>query len=350
MRIQSISAAFLIASLPLTSSAIPSMPKASTGAPSNTEMNPHEETHVLPLSTAAETASLQRLSTSTPHNQNEIARNIASKGELGQLILLRFVSTRPIYLSHALSYLDMDREDVLATLESLVRSPRPEWGHDLHRFIARQPPGTLKRILRQQADGAIAPYHVQVIFEYAGNAGIDALNQALGEPSTQDVSLEVIASAQKVQLIPRVAHLLHDRNTDDHLKIKCLRTLENFKHPAVNRAIDAALEDESHAVINQALLSIAKNGKTRQHETLRKMLDNGDLNKSYVIRALGVSLDPVSVKELETAFITGTPAEKYAVLEAMSTSTHKAAVRLLVTASMESNTGIGAKARALLTR
>jgi len=313
-------------------------------------MNTPEETHLLQLSTAAETKSLQRLSKSTPHNQNEIARDIASKGELGQLILLRFVNTRPIYLSHAIGYLDMEREDVVATLEALARSPRPEWGHDLHRFVARQSPSILKRILRQQAEGVIAPYHVQVIFEYAGAAGIDALNQALGEADLQDVAIEVIASAKKSQLIPRVAHLLRDADTNDHLKIKCLRTLDHFEHPAVNRAIDSALEDVSHAVVNQALLSIAKTGTTRQHEVLRGMLHDGDLNKSYVIRALGVSLDPVSVRELETAFITGTPEEKYAVLEAMSKSTNKAAVRLLVTASMESNTGIGAKARALLTR
>ena len=91
----------------------------------------------------------------------------------------------------------------------------------------------------------------------------------------------------------------------------------------VNRAIDTALEDESHAVVNQALLSIAKNGQRVSMKTLRAMLDDGNLNKSYVIRALGVSLDPVSVAMLEKAFIINIPEEKYAVLEAMSCSTHK---------------------------
>jgi len=158
----------------------------------------------------------------------------------------------------------------------------------------------------------------------------------------------VIAATGNKKLVPRIAHLLHDVDTNDHDKIACLESLTVFDLPVSIRAIDDALEDESYAVVNQALLSISKVGKTRQHGVLRTMMNNPNLNKSNVILALGVSIDPASVKELTHAYMTGTTEQKYAVLEAASLSTHREALRLLVNASMEKDSGIGAKATALL--
>ena len=82
-----ISSALLVASIPFAASGVPSMPGSSTpGMQANTSPAKHA-THILQLSTPDESALLQRLKNSTPH-QNETARKIAMRGEAGQQILM----------------------------------------------------------------------------------------------------------------------------------------------------------------------------------------------------------------------------------------------------------------------
>ena len=339
--------AFALTLVPLIALGVPSA--TSTYAVNNSVNNLIGGTSDLPEATDTELAhSYKELSVSNPHNQLAVAREIAEKGTVSQSIFVRFLKNRPVFISHMLQFLDLEQEGVVSALKDLIARPRPEWGHDLHKFLGQQEPQVLLSLLEYEARGKISAYHNDIIFGSPNLNISEALNKALASESTRKVSLRVIAATSNKKLVSRVAHLLHDPDTSDHYKIACLESLTAFDTPASIRAIDDALEDESYAVVNQALLSISKVGKTRQHGVLREMMNNPNVNKSNVILALGVSMDPASVKELTYAYMTGTTEQKYAVLEAASISTHTGALRLLVNASMEKDTGIGAKATSLL--
>jgi len=79
--------------------------------------------------------SYRELSASNPHNQLAVAREIAEKGTVSQSIFVRFLKNRPIFISHMLQFLDLEQEGVVSALKELIARPRPEWGHDLHKFL-----------------------------------------------------------------------------------------------------------------------------------------------------------------------------------------------------------------------
>ena len=341
--------AFVLTLLPMMAIGVP---KASSTTPSGKIKTglEHSAGETGNMRSTEMARSYRALSVSTPHNQLTVAREIAGKGPVSQSIFVRFLKNRPVYISQVLQFLDMSNENIVNAVQRLIIRPRPEWGHDLHKFLSKQETPVLTSLLELEANGRISGYHNTIIFTSVSQQSTDALNAALGSEKLRHTALRIVAETKKKALVPRVAHLLHDKDTNDHDKIACLKSLETFNMPASTRAVDDALEDPSHAVVNQALLSISKVGKTRQHEVLRAMLNNPRIDKSNVIRAMGVSIVPASVQELTHAFVTGTTEQKYAVLEAASKSSHKGALRLLVNASMDQHSGIGAHATALLKR
>lgn len=343
--------AAVFAFLPLSLFATPnftySAPSGNTTAPAervNTLKQLKKVDFFLHLPAAA--ALLQK---STPHNQADVAKWLSSQGSEGQHLLSNFIESRPRYLSGALTYTRADEAQGSKNLLSLLILPRPEWGHDLHRHLAAQGTPFLRKILQLDAEGKIASFHTNLVFKYAGARGVDALNQSLASEETRHTALGVISHTNRSELVPKITYILRDPNIRPGDKVKVLETLQHFDLPQAARAIDSALEDENPAVINQALLSVAALGRTNRSALLRDLLTNSTINQSNLLRALAVSDSPATVAELTRIYMSGTIEEKYAVLDAASHSKERSALRLLVDASMEPNTGLGMKARSLLT-